>query len=127
MYVQSAYDFINKSIKELSENKDPKYSKASVMSSVIKTLYIPDPDSEDDEYYEVDSAMDIAKAIYQLGDTDILVLTKQGDLLLEDLSFEFGLMNVQCPHCKHETLTVPLDLESILFYKYQQAMNTKIE
>jgi len=125
-YVQSAYDFIYRSIKGLSENKDPKYNQASVLSSVVKTIYVPDPD-EPGTYVEISDALDIAKVIYTLKDTDILVITKQGDLLLNDLSFEFGLMNVTCPHCKKHTVSLPMDIESILFYKYQQAMTTTIE
>jgi hypothetical protein len=71
--------------------------------------------------------MDITKIIYSLQDTDILVLSKQSELILEDLSFDFGLMNVKCPHCGHYREEVPFDIESILFYRYQQAMNTTVE
>lgn len=127
IYVQSAYDFINRSIKELSENKDPKYNQASIMSSMVNKIYIPDPDSDEGEYYDIDSAMDITKVIYSLGDTDIMVLSKQSELAIQDLTFEFGFMNVTCPHCKLYTPVVPIDLEYLLFYKYQQAVTTKIE
>ena len=126
VFVQSAYDFINKSIKELSENKEVKYNQASVLSSVVNKMFIPDPDNEE-EYYEIEGAFEIAKVIYSLTDNDIIILTKQGDSILEGLSFEFGLMNVQCPNCKYHTQSLPMDLEAILFYKYQQAMSTKVE
>lgn len=124
--VQTAYDFINNSMKELSENKDSKYNQAAVLSSIVRTLYIPDPD-EEGSYIEYDNAADVSKVIYSLKETDILVLTKQGELILDNLSFEFGLMDVNCPNCKHHIDTVPMDLESILFWKYQQASNMKID
>lgn len=126
IYIQSAYDFLYKSIKELGNNKDQKFNQAAVLSSVIRTVHIPDPDNKD-EYYGIDGALDITKILFTLCDTDILVITKMGDLLIEDMTFEFGLMDVNCPFCKHHSVSVPMDLETILFYKYQQAMNTKIE
>jgi len=124
MYIQSVYDYINKSIKELSDNKDSKYNQASVLSSVVNKVYIPD-EKELDEYFEFDSVTDITKIIYSLSDTDILILSKQADILMD--GFEFGLMNITCPNCKHHNNTVNMELEEILFLKYQQAMTTKIE
>lgn len=129
LYVQSAYDLIYNSIKALQENKEEKYNQASVLSTVVKTAYVPDPDSDpnDPEYFEFSDAMDITKIIFSLTDKDILVLSKQSEVIFDDLTFEFGLMNVKCPHCGHYRETVPFDIESILFYRYQQAMNTTVE
>jgi hypothetical protein len=126
IYVQSAHELIYNSIKGLTENEEEKYNQASILSTVVKTAYVPDPDIAGD-YFEYDEAMDITKIIYSLQDTDILVLSKQSELILEDLSFDFGLMNVKCPHCGHYREEVPFDIESILFYRYQQAMNTTVE
>ena len=124
MYIQSVYDYINKSIKELSDNKDSKYNQASVLSSVVNKIFIPD-DSTLDEYFEFDSVTDITKIIFSLGNTDILILSKQVDSFMD--GFEFGLMDITCPNCKHHNNTVNMELEEILFLKYQQAMTTKIE
>jgi hypothetical protein len=128
LHVQSAYDLINNSIKGLSENEDARYNQASVMSTAIKTIHIPDPE-EADAYLSYEDALDITKFIYSLHDTDILVLTKHTELVLDDLTFEFGLMDVNCanPKCNNKQKSIPFDIESILFYRYQQAMNTKIE
>jgi hypothetical protein len=126
LHVQSSYDLINNSIKGLTENKDERYNQASVMSTAVRTIHVPDPD-EDGAYLSYDEVMDITKFIYSLQDTDILVLTKQTEVVLDDLTFEFGLMDVTCPKCKNHQKTIPFDIESILFYRYQQAMNTKIE
>lgn len=129
VYVQSAYDLIYNSIKSLQDNKEEKYNQAAILSTTVKTAYIPDPDSDpnDPEYFEFTDAMEITKIIFSLTDKDILVLTKQGELMLEDLSFEFGLVDVKCPHCGHYREEVPFDIESILFYRYQQAMSTNVE
>jgi hypothetical protein len=121
--IQSAYDFIYKSIQEIKENKEEKYNQAAVTSSIIRKLYIPD---DNDEYFEFDNPMEITKAIYNLNTTDLKVLYFQAEKILENTSFEYGLMNVVCPYCKTVTNTVPIDVETVLFYKYQQEVNTKI-
>lgn len=126
VYVQSAYDLINKSIKELSENTDSKYNTASILSTNIRTIYIEDTD-EPGTYFEIDGAMDIVKTVYGLSEVDILVIRKISEGLLEDSVIEYGLMNITCPKCHHYTPTVNMDLETILFHRYRQALNTTIE
>lgn len=124
VYVQSAFDLINKSIKELQENKDTKYDNTSVMSTFIRTFYIPD---EDGSYYEVDNAIDISKTLYNLSEKDVLVIRNQSDKLMENISIEYGLMNIKCPKCGHYTSTLNIDLENILFYRYRQTLSTELE
>lgn len=126
VYVQSAHELIYNSIKGLTENDEEKYNQASILSTVVKTAYIPD-EEKPGEAFEFSDSMDITKIIFTLQSTDILVLSKQSELILDDITFEFGLMNVKCPHCGHYRETVPFDIESILFYQYQQAMNTQVE
>ena len=127
-YVQSVYDYLRKSIKELSENKDNKYNQAAVLSSTVNRILIPAADNGN-EYDNFDNAVDITKIIYSLGDTDLLVLSKQAEVLMDGLSFEFGLMNITCPNpvCGHYTSSIDMPLEELLFRKYQQALTTKIE
>lgn len=129
LHVQSAFDLINTSIKGLQENKDERLNQAAVMSTAVNCILIPDPESTEGEYLSYDEAIDVSKIIYALPDTDILVLTKQTEKILDDLTFEFGLMDVKCRNapCDSHQKTIPFDIESILFYRYQQAMNTKIE
>jgi len=126
IYVQTAYDLINKSIKDLADNKDPKYNQASILSTLIRTFYIPDPD-EDGSYFEVDTAAEIARTLYTLNEKDVMIIRRLGEDMMEDLSIEFGLMGITCPACKHYTPTLEMDLESILFYRYRQAMTSTIE
>lgn len=126
VYVQSAYDLINKSIKELQENKDSKYNNTAVMSTFIKSFYIPDED-EPGTYFEVDNANEISQTLYSLSDMDVLVIRKVSDNLIEHVTVEYGLMDITCPHCKHYTPTLDLELENILFYRYRQILSTNIE
>ena len=56
-----------------------------------------------------------------------MVLNKKIEENVADVSFEYGLMNATCPHCNNFTATVPLSVDSILFFKYQQSLSTKVE
>lgn len=128
LHVQSAYDLMNKTIKDLSKDLDEKYDQASILSTLVRAAYVQDPESDDpNDRIEYDKALDITKIIYSLQDTDLLTLTNQSEEILNEIGFSFGLMNVKCPHCGEYHETVPFDIESILFYRYQQAMSTKVE
>lgn len=131
LHVQSAHELINNSIKSLVEHQEEmtKYAQATMFATLVKTAYVPDPDSEDvedPEYYEYTSSMDITKIIYALPNNDFIALSKKGEDL-SNTTFEFGLMNVRCPKCGHIHEYVDFDIESILFYRYQQSMNTSVE
>lgn len=126
IYVQSAYDLLNKSIKSLNDNKDSKYNDTAVISTLVNTLYIPDVD-DPGSYFEVDDGLDIAKTLYTMNEKDIMVIRKIGEGLMKDMSIEYGLMNIRCPYCNHYTPTLPVNVEDVLFFRYQKALNTEIE
>ena len=125
LYIQSAYDLINKSIKDLDNEEDSKYEQAAILSTMVKTIYIPD--AEDGSYYEISKSSDITKIVYNLNEIDLRIIRKMGEELLEDITMDFGIMNITCPKCGHFTPSLSMDLESILFYRYRQAMTTTIE
>jgi hypothetical protein len=122
--IQSAYDFIYKSLEELKKNTEERYNNAALLSSIIRGIYVPD---DDGEYFEFTSSMDIIKLVYSLSTLDLKVLYKMNEKLFKDSTMEFGLMNVVCPHCRATTNTVPIDVETVLFYKYHQEVNTKLD
>jgi len=126
IYVQSAYDLINKSIKDLTDNTDEKYTQTAVLSTLINKFYIPDPE-EEGTYFEIDSGLEISKTIYTLNEVDVLVIRKLGEDLLNDMSISYGLMDVKCPHCGAYKPFIEMELETILFYRYRQALNTVID
>lgn len=124
--IQTAYKLLNKSSVDLQRAEtEPKYEESVILATAIDKFYIPDEDS--DEYTEVDDSMDIAKVIYALPETDSKIVTQLVNDTLEDIVIDFGLMEVTCPSCKNYTPSVPVDPDTILFYRYQQAMSTKVE
>lgn len=126
---QSAYDFIYDSIESIN-TMDAKYQQAAVLASTINEICVPDP-QDPGAYFEVDSSEDLIKLVYSLGDKDVQILgAKIGDML-NDMEFDYGLFDVNCPKrkCGSHIDYIPIDLDSILFQKYRQAMetNTSIE
>ena len=124
--VQTAQEFIEHSLEAITD-LDEKYNQSAILASAVKAMYLEDP--EDGEYYILDGQMDIIETIYSLFDTDLLVLGQMIGKLVEGMSYKFGLMDITCsnPRCKQHTNTIEVDLERILFHKYQQVMNTNIE
>lgn len=125
--MQTAYEFIYDSVKAI-DKLDKKYAQAAILSSTVETILTPDPDDEG-AYLEVDDTEDKIKLIYNLSEFDLGILGAMINKLVEGMEFNFGLMDINCPNgkCKNHINTVPVDMDSILFHKYQQAMNTTIE
>lgn len=124
LHIQSVHDFIYQSVKKLSDKKDSKYAQASVLSTVVRAFYIED---EDGEYYEITEPEEVTEVIYNLNDVDIKVLNVKMQDLLANKQFDFGLMDMTCPHCSNYVDTLPMNVEQILFFKYQKALNTEVE
>lgn len=124
--VQTAHRFITDSISKI-ENLDKKYAQAIILSSAVNSVLIPD--LEDGGYFEITDTEDIIEVIFSLGSKDINILGGKIGKNVEDMLFEFGLMDVTCPNpkCNLHKNTVPVDIDSILFHKYQQATNTRID
>lgn len=124
--VQTAYSFIYDSVDAI-DKMDAKYANAAILSSTVDSIFIKDP--EDDSYFEIDDTEDKIKIIYSLGSKDISILGAKISKAVEGMQFEFGLMDVNCGNkkCNNHVNTVPVEMDSILFHKYQQTMNTTIE
>lgn len=124
--VQSAYDLINKSAKELiKEDRDTKKAEASLLSTTIRSAYVLD--DEDGEYFEIDTPLEITDMIFALGDRDSAIFEKMASDVMEGLDMQFGFMDVTCPACKAYTPYTVLDIEKVLFYRYQQVKTTSVE
>lgn len=128
LQLQSAHDNIHKSIEAINElaEKDKIKAQLAIVASNVSRILIPD-EEEPDVPYEVTSTDDIIEVLYHLDDYDIKVVTDQSTKLLEGLNVEFGMKDLECPRCNHVSPYVPLDIESLLFFQTQAALNTKVE
>lgn len=126
--VQNAYSFIYDSVNAI-DRLDEKYNQATIISSAVSKIFVPNPDDGGDTYLEIDDTEDKIKLIYSLNAKDISILSTKIGEITEGLEFKFGLMDITCPNmkCKHHVNSVEVELDTILFHKYQQAMNTTID
>ena len=126
--VQNAYSFIYDSVNAINK-LDAKYNQATILASGVNRLYVPNPDDDGDSYLEIDNTEDIIKLIYSLNAKDISIMSTKISEMADGMQFKFGLMDINCTNmkCKHHVNTVEVELDTILFHKYQQAMNTTIE
>lgn len=126
--VQNAYSFIYDSVNAI-DKLDEKYNQATIISSAVSRIFVPNPDDGGETYLEIDDTEDKIKLIYSLNAKDISILSTKIGEISEGLEFKFGLMNINCPNmkCKHHVNSVEVELDTILFHKYQQAMNTTID
>jgi hypothetical protein len=57
----------------------------------------------------------------------LLIVNKISNEVYNDVTFDFGLMNIICSKCHTVTEFHEMELEKILFRKLQQAAATRIE
>lgn len=126
--VQNAYSFIYDSVNAI-DKLDEKYNQATIISSAVARIFVPNPDDDGATYLEIDDTEDVIKLIYSLNAKDISILSTKIGEVSEGLEFKFGLMDINCTNmkCKHHVNSVEVELDTILFHKYQQAMNTTID
>ena len=126
--VQNAYSFIYDSVNAI-DKLDEKYNQATIIASAVSRIFVPNPDDGGATYLEVEDTEDKIKLIYSLNAKDISILSTKIGEITEGLEFKFGLMDINCPNkkCEHHVNSVEVELDTILFHKYQQAMNTTID
>lgn len=126
--VQNAYSFIYDSVNAIDQ-LDAKYNQATIICSAIPRIYVPNPDDDGATYLEIEDTEDKIKLVYSLNAKDISILSNKIGELTEGMQFTFGLMDINCPNmkCKHHVNSIEVELDTILFHKYQQAMSTTIE
>lgn len=126
--VQNAYSFIYDSVNAIDQ-LDPKYAQATILTSAISKIFVPNPDDDGATYLEIEDTEDKIKFVYSLDAKDISILSTKIGEITEGMQFTFGLMDITCTNakCKNHINSIEVELDTILFHKYQQAMNTTIE
>lgn len=128
LQIQSAYENVNKSLEFITEidKKDKIKGQLAIISTAINRIIIPDEECPD-EPYEVNKIEDIVEVLYTLKDVDVNILSDQTSNYADGLTFDYGLMNLQCPKCGNVTKYVPLNIESLLFFLTQEEATKTIE
>ena len=126
--VQNAYSFIYDSVNAIDQ-LDQKYNQATILTSGISKIFVPNPDDDGETYLEIDDTEDKIKLVYSLNAKDISILSNKIGEITDGMQFTFGLMDINCGNakCKYHVNSIEVELDTILFHKYQQAMSTTID
>lgn len=92
--------------------------------SLIRKVYVPDDDGE--SYIEFDEFEDMINALYMIKPEEVAILNsilrKYGD----SYRSTFELTGVECPYCHTKTESIEMDLDYLVFLKYQRLMATDL-
>lgn len=94
----------------------------STLLGLIRTVYVPDGD----EYIKYDNFEDMINALYMIKPEEIAILASLLQKYTEGYAVHFELTDIQCPHCGARTRRIPLDVNHLVFLKYQRLMSTEV-
>lgn len=130
--IASAYDYLytiidnivgNKFEEEHPDDVNGILQLGSVMLSLIRSVMIPQPDGSYVEYTEFE---DMIHAIYQIKPDEFKILTSILQKYNNVYSVPFELHDIVCPHCGTKTAVLPLDINYLVFLKYQRLLSEEL-
>jgi hypothetical protein len=95
----------------------------STLLGLIRTVYVPDVDGE---YVEYDDFEDMINALYHIKPEEVAILSSLLTKFTESYTVNFELFDIVCPHCGAKTEVIPLDVNYLVFLKYQRLMSTEV-
>ena len=66
------------------------------------------------------------QALYHIKPEEIGILSSILQKYTNDYSVTFELTDIVCPHCGTKTKRIPLDINYLVFLKYQRLMSTDV-
>lgn len=130
--IASAYDYLYDIVDNMiGDNFSQKYPNDvngilqlnSALLGLIRKVYVPDGSGS---YVEYDKFDDMIHALYMVKPEEIAILSSMLTKYTEEYQTSFELTNIVCPHCGTKTASIPLDVNYLVFLKYQRLMNTEI-
>ena len=96
----------------------------ATLLGLIRAVYVP---SDDGSYTMFDEFEDMINALYMVKPEEISILASLLQKYTDSYTVDFELFDIKCPHCGTETKRIPLDINSLVFLKYQRLMSTEID
>lgn len=96
----------------------------ATLLGLIRAVYVP---SGDGSYTMFDNFEDMINALYMVKPEEISILASLLQKYTDSYTVEFELFDITCPHCGTKTTRIPLDINSLVFLKYQRLMSTEID
>ena len=122
----SAYDFLERTLKTVtnSDQIKPEYGRSAVTASRVNAVIALDGNNDP---LEITDPIEIIKFIYSLPARDIIILEHMIDKHTSNNSFNFGLVDITCPHCGSHTEVLPIDISELLFIRNAKVAETVVE
>lgn len=130
--VASAYEYLHSIMDNLLDDKFSKDHPEDINStleinttflSIIRAVAIP----IDGEYVRFHEPEDVIQALYTIKPEEISIITNLLAKYLTSLELRFALVDVTCPHCGAVTKHIPIDINDLVFMKYQTLGNTTLD
>ena len=131
--VASAYEFLytlvqngvitNKFAEEHPDDVNGILFLNSTMLSLIRSVYVPDGD----EYVQYEDFEDMIRVLYMAKPEEIRIITTLLQKYTEAYAVTFELTDITCPHCGTKTERIPVNINELVFRKYQSLMNEEID
>lgn len=94
----------------------------SALLGLIRAVYVPDGDG----YVEYTEFEDMIHALYMVKPEEIAILSSLLQKYTDSYSTVFQLTDITCPHCGTKTHHIDLDINYLVFLKYQRLMSTEV-
>lgn len=129
--IASAYDYLytivdntlgNKFEEEHPDDVNGILQINSVLLSLIRAVLVPDGDG----YVEYDQFEDMIHALYSIKPEEIKILSTILQKYNNTYAVPFQLTDITCPHCGAKTKFVPIDINYLVFLKYQRLMSEEL-
>jgi hypothetical protein len=128
----SAYDYLYTIINNLSDNafakKHPQDINGALQMStlflgVVRSVSIKSEDGKSATKYS--SFEDMIQILYRLPGDDIKILIGLVSKYHETYTVSFGIKGTKCPNCGHAEEVTSVDLNQLIFFKYQALLSTE--
>ena len=96
----------------------------TTLLGMIRKVYVPDKDGT---YYEFDKFDDMIEVLYNIKPEEISIVAALLQKYTNTFSVSYELTNAVCPHCGAKTPRIPVDVNSMVFLKYNRLMSTDID
>lgn len=92
--------------------------------ALVRAVYVPQASGE---YVIFDEFEDVINALYMIKPEEIGILGSILQKYTDAYDVKFELTDIKCPHCGTVTKEMPLDVNYLVFLKYQRLMSTSID
>jgi hypothetical protein len=95
----------------------------SALLGLVRAVYVPDNEGS---YVMYDKFEDMIQALYMIKPDEIAILSSLLQKYTDSYNVTFELRDIVCPHCGTKTKSIPIDINYLVFLKYQRLMSTEL-